>query len=350
MKKSLLWILVVVIAATMVVSFSLAGCKAEAPAEEAAEAKKPEDIKLGYICKMLTHPWFIQEGWGCQQKCDELGVQYEAVDTNLDDEENMAAIENFITREFDGIAVVTPNIGQGAAISRKCEEAGVAFILIDSATEEDEDGNIIPMVEMPSFDGGVMGGEALAEIAKERGFFDEGNIVKVLAIDIPTINVCHDRAMGYKQGLLENCPELAEEDFIIGDSETGMYEDDLEIASAVINANPEATHWIFAGLNDDCGIAPLQILQEIGFDMDNALACGLGGNELSLDKFASGCTNYICVFMPSDEEGAAAMQQLYDNITKGDPLEHQYVPGKICTWENYLESDFFPNGKLKSEQ
>ena len=196
MKKSLLWILVVVIAATMVVSFSLAGCKAEAPAEEAAEAKKPEDIKLGYICKMLTHPWFIQEDWGCQQKCDELGVQYEAVDTNLDDEENMAAIENFITREFDGIAVVTPNIGQGAAISRKCEEAGVAFILIDSATEEDEDGNIIPMVEMPSFDGGVMGGEALAEIAKERGFFDEGNIVKVLAIDIPTINVVHDRAMG----------------------------------------------------------------------------------------------------------------------------------------------------------
>ena len=351
-------IMIMVLVVTFLMAFSLYSCKAEAAeevveevaeevAEEAVEEETTDasDIKLGYICKMLTHPWFIQESWGCEQKCAELGVQYTAIDSDLDDEQSMAAINNLIAQEYDGLAVVTPNIGSGCAIDTLCKEAGVPWILIDSATEEDCDGNIIPMVEMPSFDAGVMGGEALAALAKEKGFFEEGNIVKVLAIDIPTINVVHDRALGYKEGIFSKCSELKEEDFIFADSVDGMFEDDLVVSSAVFNANPEVTHWIIAGLNDDCGIAPLQALREVGFDMDNAIACGLGGNELSLDQFNNGNENYICVVIASDKEGAAAMQQLYDNITKGTPLEHEYVPGSMASVDNYYE--FFPDGKLK---
>jgi len=343
MKKGFLILCAVLLLAGGITSVFAGGEqeKAEVSAEE-----KP--LKLGYVCKMLTHPWFIQEDWGCREKCKELGVEYASVDTNLDDEQTLAAVDNLIAQEFDGLAVVTPNIGLGCAIDRMCKEAGVAWILIDSATENDCDGNEIPMVEMPSFDGGVMGGEALADLAKKKGFFEAGNIVKVLAIDIPTINVVHDRALGYKKGLFDNCPDLKEENFIFADSVNGMFEDVLEVSSAVFNAHPDATHWIIAGLNDDCGIAPLQSLREAGFTMENAIACGLGGNELSLDQFKNGNENYICVVMPSDGEGAAAMQQLYDNITKGTPLKHEYVPGKIASVDNYLE--FFPNNKLKFEQ
>jgi L-arabinose transport system substrate-binding protein len=348
MKRNVL-ILCVVLFLVTGLAVVFAGGKQEAPKPAKTEAAKTEtkteDIKLGYVCKMLTHPWFIQEDWGCREKCKELGVEYASVDSNLDDEQTLAAVDNLIAQEFDGIAVVTPNIGLGCAIDRMCKEAGVAWILIDSATENDCDGNVIPMVEMPSFDGGVMGGEALAKLAKKKGFFDKGNIVKVLAIDIPTINVVHDRALGYKKGLFDNCPSLEDKNFIFADSVNGMFEDDLQVSSAVFNAHPDATHWIIAGLNDDCGIAPLQVLRENGFNMDNAIACGLGGNELSLDQFNNGNENYICVYMPSDGEGAEAMQQLYDNITKGAPLHHQYVPGKIVSVDNYLE--FFPGGKLK---
>jgi len=31
-------------------------------------------LKIGYVSKMLTHPWFIQESQGIEDECDELGI------------------------------------------------------------------------------------------------------------------------------------------------------------------------------------------------------------------------------------------------------------------------------------
>ena len=54
--------------------------------KEAAGGEAEEQVKIAYVCKMLTHPWFQEEEKGAEEKAEELGVEYFGIDANLDDE------------------------------------------------------------------------------------------------------------------------------------------------------------------------------------------------------------------------------------------------------------------------
>ncbi len=314
------------------------------PDNEAAQS----DLRFGYICKMLTNPWFIQEEWGIKQKCEELGIEYVGVDANLEDEQCMAAVDNLIAKEIDAIIICATNQGLGPAIAQKCEEAGVALITIDDSMV-DHNGKPIPHVGLPTMECGMLGGEALGKLAKERGFFEEGNVVKVMNIDLTTLSVTHERTLGYIEALKKECPELKDEDFIVQDTKDGMFESSLTTATAILNAHPEATHWIITGINDDGALAGLKVMEENNFNMDNVLACGLGGYELSLEEFKKGNSSYICIALEAHVEGMKAVEILYDYIVNGTEMpEATLVGGQIATVDNYL--DFFPNGKMVHQQ
>ncbi len=359
--KTSVRIVVLAVAAVFVMMVMLSGCGNTAAPEKKAEEtkaatakadeKKAEQpakkVRIGYISKMLTHPWFIQESMGLEKKAKELGADYVAIDANLKDEQCLAAVDNLIAQKIDALAICATNQGLGPVIAKKCKEAGIALCTIDDNMTDDE-GKPIPHVGMPTKEVGIIGGEALGKMAKENGFFKEGNVVKVLQIDVPTVSVFKPRLDGYKEGLQKLCPELKDADFIVQGGKDGMFDDNLKVASSIINANPKVTHWIITGANDDCALAPLKILQENKFNMENALACGLGGYELSLEQFKQGNKSYICTITQPDVEGEKAAQMLYDYVVSKKPMEEMtLVGGKIATVDNYLE--FFPGGKLKVE-
>lgn len=299
--------------------------------------------KIGYISKMLTHPWFIQEDWGLAKKAEELGLEYVSIDADLDDEKCLSAVDNLIAQGIHGLAICATNQGLGPAISRKCAEAGVILCTIDDSML-DHEGAQLPHVGMPTREVGILGGEALGEIALDRGFFSEGNVVKVMQVDVPNVSVIHDRVLGYQEGLLNKVDVLTEEDFVVQGSKDGMFEDSLNVASSMLNANPEVTHWIVTGANDDMALAPLKIFQEAGFNMDNVIACGLGGYELSLEEFKKGNKSYICIALQPDVEGMKAVEMMYDNLVNGTEMpENTFVSGTIATVDNWL--DIYPNGQ-----
>lgn len=339
----------------LVLSFAMsfvAGC-GTAPATDTkattnTDAAEPEkQVKIGYISKMLTHPWFIQESMGLEKKAKELGVEYISIDANLKDEQTLSAVDNLIAQKVDGIAICATNQGMGPVIAQKCKDAGIALCTIDD-NMKDGDSKDIPHVGMPTKEVGITGGEAMGKIANDRGYFKQGNVVKVLMIDVPTVSVFKPRLEGYKEGLMKTCPELKDSDFIIQGSKDGMFDDGLKIANSIINANPDVTHWIICGGNDDCALAPMKVLEEAKFNMDNTISCGLGGYELSLSEFKKGNKNYVCIVLQPDVEGEKAMQMLYDNVvSKKEMPAMTLVGGSIATADNYLT--FFPDGKLKTE-
>lgn len=340
MKRSLRVLsLVVVLVFTM--CFVMTGFKA-APAK-----KVKKQIKIGYISKMLTHPWFIQEAMGLKKKAQELGANYIQIDANLKDDQCLAALDNMIAQNIDALAICATNQGMGPVIAQKCKEAGIALCTIDD-NMKDGNGKDIPHVGMPTKAVGVTGGLAMGKIANQRGYFKKGNVVKVLMIDVPTVSVIKPRLDGYKEGLMKTCPQLKSSDFIIQGSKDGMFEDDLKIASSIVNAHPEVTHWIICGANDDCALAPMKVLQEAKFNMDNTIACGLGGYELSLAEFKKHNKNYICIVLQPDVEGENAVQILYDNVVSKKPMPKlTLIGGSIATSDNYLT--YFPGGKLKTD-
>ncbi len=352
MKKSLK-LLSLFLIVVFALSIGLAGCGSQkAGSSEATTTAKVQEttkaategttapakkLKFGYISKMLTHPWFIEEDSGLKAKAAELGIDYVSIDANLKDEACMAAIDNLIAQKVDAIAIVTTNQGLGPAIVKKAAEAGIPLVTVDDSMK-DENGKQVPHIGFAVKELAEKAGEALGKIANDKGWFKEGNVVKVMQIDMPQLSVVHDRTIGYQEGLKKVVPQLKDSDFIVQGSETGMFDKNLPIASAILNAHPEVTNWIVSGINDDGALAPLKIFQEAKFNMDNVIASAFGGYELAQAEFEKGNKNLIAVGMPAFVEGQMAVQTLYDYIVNKKPLpEMTSVPTQMVTADNYKE-------------
>ena len=358
MKKTLLWLLVITVILSFVITFSAVGCKQEeaaaeeetaeeeaAPAEETAEEEVAEeeapamDLTFGYISKLLTHPWFMAESAGIEKFCDENGIEYIALDANMDDEKCLEMVDQLINQGIDALMICATSQGIGPAIMQKCEDAGIPVVTIDD-TLMDQNDMAFPHVGMPTKEVGMTGGEALAAMATERGFFEDGNVVKVGNLTAAKLSVLMERTEGYTEAIAANTPLVDPDDFILVETEDGMMNNALPAANAIISANPDVTHWIFTGINDDCGIAAVRSAEELG--VENFISCGLGGYDLALEELAKGNDKFITIGLRPDNEGYAAAEELYMFLTAGTALQETiYVGGTIVNVDNYTESPFW---------
>lgn len=296
-------------------------------------ARADETVKIAYICKDLTNQWFVEVDKGLSKKCVELGIEYKAFDAKYNDEACLSAVDAAIDWGADAIGICTTNQVLGSRIARSCKNAAIPLITIDD-TMADDTGKPLPHVGMPSYEIGVLGGTALARMAKERDFFGSGNIVKVLQIDVPTLSVIGERLNGYTDALMAATP-LMKEDFIIVNSTSGMYDEDLVALNKVAMTLTEATHWLITGVNDDSAAACIDVLQQNGFSKNDILACGLGG--YMVDEFKEGNRNYITIVTQPHREGEKAAEMLYKFIKEGVELSDlTVVGGKVATLDNYM--------------
>ena len=177
----------------------------------------------------------------------------------------------------------------GPAVTDRLKAAKIPYVTINDNVKQ-SDGKDAPHVGIDTYGACFKGGEAMGKLAVKRGFFKAGNVVKIMSVDVSFKTFLHERTVGYQDGIIKNSP-LKKADCITMDNETGMFEQVLPVAQGIINAHPEVTHWLITGLNDDSAVAPLRALEEAGFDMDNVIACGLGGYSLSVDEFKKGNKN-----------------------------------------------------------
>ena len=306
-------------------------------------------LKFVYVCKQLSHPWFIQEEMGIQKACNELGIDYVGIDSDNNDEKCLQDIDNAFSMQADALLLCITNQSMGPNVANMCENEGIPLVTIDDNIQK-EDGTQVAHVGMPTKEVGTLGGEALGKAATEKGFFENDANVKVMQINIPTNTVFGPRLDGYKEGLMSTTP-LTEDDFIRVDASdaTAEYEGNMQVAAPVITAHPEVDYWIITGANDDCALAPMDVLKEQGFDMTHVLGCGLGGYEMSLERFKNGDDNYMAIVLQPDVEGYKAVYEAYENIVNQTPMEENtFVSGEIANSENYL--DYYPNGKLMTDQ
>ncbi len=338
-KRTLL-IAVVLLIAVLCASPLFARGKQEAPAAgEKEEMAAEEQVKIAYVCKMLTHPWFQEEERGAMAKADELGVEYIGIDANLDDEAFMQGVESALAQGVDGLMVCITDAEMGPSLSRMTEDAGIPLVAINDPFK-DHNGNDIPHVGVDTYNTCKMGGEAMAELAKEKGFFEAGNNVKVMSVNVSFKSFLHERTLGYQDGIMENSP-LGPEDMITEDNETGMFEQVLPVAQSIINANPGVTHWLVTGLNDDSAVAPLRALEEAGFNMDNVIACGLGGYSLSFEEFEKGNDGYLAIKLQPQQHGAEGVRVLYENIVENKAIERfTTTSGVVVGIDDYKNYDW----------
>jgi L-arabinose transport system substrate-binding protein len=278
-----------------------------------------KDVKIVYVCKMLTHPWFQEEDKGAKEMAKKLGVTYIGIDANLQDEAFMAGIESAITQKANGVMFCITDQAMGPAVTDRLKAAKIPYVTINDNVKQ-SDGKDAPHVGIDTYGACFKGGEAMGKLAVKRGFFKAGNVVKIMSVDVSFKTFLHERTVGYQDGIIKNSP-LKKADCITMDNETGMFEQVLPVAQGIINAHPEVTHWLITGLNDDSAVAPLRALEEAGFDMDNVIACGLGGYSLSVDEFKKGNKNYLTIKLQPQSHGSEGVRVLYEFITQKKPLK-----------------------------
>jgi ABC-type sugar transport system substrate-binding protein len=307
--------LVVVLTAVALIGLPLFA----AGTEDSGGAMEDDQIKVAYVVKMLTHPWFQAEDKGAREMAAELGIDYISIDANLDDEAFMQGVESALAQGVKGMAVCITDAEMGPAVyDMVVKEARIPLVTINDPFV-DSNGDPVPHVGLDTYGTCYIGGEAAAELAKERGFFAPGNVVKVMSVNVSFKSFLHERTMGYQTAIIDNTP-LTEEDMITEDNETGMFEQVLPVAQSILNSHPEVTHWIVTGLNDDSAVAPLRVFEEAGFPMENVIAVGLGGYSLSYEEFSKGNKNYLAIKLDPESHGAQGVRVLYESITSGDPI------------------------------
>jgi ABC-type sugar transport system substrate-binding protein len=363
LKRKAFYLVTCILVVALVFGLSLAGCKsttttttvaAETTTTVAAEtttttvaaetttAAAAKTFKFGYISKLLTHPWFTAESAGIEKFCKENGIEYVSADANMDDEKCLQLVDELITQKIDALMICATSQGIGPAIVEKCTKAGIPVLTIDD-TLLDSAGKQLNHVGLPTKEVGIMGGEALAKLAKEMGFFDDAkNVVKVMNLTSPKLSVLMERTEGYTEALKKNTPLTKDSDYILVDTKDGMLNNALPACNAVVSANPKVTHWIATGINDDCGIAAVRTCEELGIAATNYISCGLGGYDLALEELAKGNASFITIGLRPDIEGYTAGEEMYKFLKDGTALkEYIEVGGTMVNVDNYKESPFW---------
>lgn len=118
MKKSLLWLLIVVLTTSMVIAFPLAGCKKESVAveeevteEEASDEESAEEemtekkVVIGAAMVDVTNPFFVDVIKGGDQMAAAMNAEVIWKSSEGSLEKQIALIENFVEQNVDAIFI-----------------------------------------------------------------------------------------------------------------------------------------------------------------------------------------------------------------------------------------------------
>ena len=304
----------------------------------AAMAEQGKAFKFAYICKQLNDEWFSAEDEGMKNAAAELGVEYVGYDVNNDNERCMLTVESVIAEGFDGVMMCIPDVGISTAVAKRFEENNIPLLAIDDYIE-DEDGNqLVPYLGVPTYTIGYSTGLALAQAALDRGFFDEGNVVKVMALTMASTPTVNDTVLGHIAAIREIAGDKMTDDMVITvDCKDGSFDQSIIGATATFNANPDVTHWIIPTGDDYIAFAAVKMLIENQFDFKNAAVCGNGAYTPSKEVFEMGgdiANSYMSAKFFPWEEGDAAIRILYDYCANGTP-----IPWDTRVGEGYVSID-----------
>ena len=127
-------------------------------------------IKIVYVCKMLTHPWFQEEDKGAREMAAKLGVDYIGIDANLDDEAFMQGIESAIAQGASGIMICITDQAMGPTVTDRVRGAGLPLVTINDNIL-DSDGKAVPHVGIDTYEEVVRLGSEYGIVKKAGAWY-----------------------------------------------------------------------------------------------------------------------------------------------------------------------------------
>ncbi len=315
---------------------SLANCGAEPAEMPAAEAAAPEELLFVAINKSADQQYFIDLQNSFVETAESLGAQAKKFDAKLEPGLGVSLVNDAISAGAQGIAITVPDQTIGPAIAQAAADAGVVLIATDDGIV-DENGDSVPFVGFDGKDMGKKVGEAAAALLTESGWLNDAEAnVGVLSVEVQTLSVCNDRTDNEKAAIIAvGVPE----DQVFPVPYTGEALSAQDAAGPIITANPEITHWVVFGCNDEGVLGTLNALATAGYAPDNIIGVGLGAYEACKFWAADQPSGFKAgLFISGLDVGNTAATVLYDAVVNGvEPPESTYAPTTIVDPSNYTD-------------
>ncbi len=341
-KRKMCITICLVIATCLLAAFPVTG--SGTPENEGAK------VKIGYVCKIKTMDWFLNEEQGIKDfcamndDCEYIG----GIDADMDMEVFIAGVEELITKGANALALVVPNPVIGPTISKIAYSSNVKMVTIDDRFQ-DGDGKYIPHIGMDGVQAGQIAGENAVKYMQENGFdkADDGS-VHIYSMAIDQLPACKDRNDGFEEVIKENLKNWNwERDYTRLDYGTGSaaVENAANSAAQVMQANPDVKVWIVYGCDDSSAVGATIAMKERNISTDS-ISIPQNGSSPVITEWEKGnpyikfsITQYAWV------HGWLGAQKLYNGIVNGEAPELiTYSPAIAITPEDAKK--MYPDGKV----
>ncbi|MBA7508561.1 hypothetical protein ES705_00493 [subsurface metagenome] len=198
MKKSLLWIVVMVLSVSMLAAFSLAGCEEEAVVEEAVVEEEvveeevveeevpavPEVIRIGWTPPDITGVFRTATDYFIISAADAMdaGIMVDIVSqapiSHTAFGEQVAIIEDFVARGVDVIAISPIEVKVVIPAIQKANEAGIPVIIVN-LLEPIEGVEVASYIGFDNVEAAVISAYALVDYFGGPGLLGTGEEVTI---------------------------------------------------------------------------------------------------------------------------------------------------------------------------
>ena len=331
MKKSLLWILIVVMSMILITTFSLIGCKEEAAlTEEAAEeeaapeAKKITEATITYTSEI---EWFYILEQNYKAVADELGMELIQVDPKADPQSQVDLIEQMTQKGVDAILIspVDPQVIK-AAVEEAIAEG--IFVLIQGQERE-----TVPWSTANfGYDEKQMGtltGEIAAAAVTEK--YPDATEIKLAVLGDPGWASSGIRMGGAKEAVINGLPNVDVE-IVIDDVMGSTIETATNVIESALQQHPDLR--VVVGINDDAAIGSVGAMQSQGIDViKEGCIAGAGNNKGTWPYIDRG---EILGSVDLNHRGTAevALNAVVDLVNGKEVLEMMYIDMIKVTNEN----------------
>lgn len=347
MKKSLAFVLSILMLLTVMVGCNNGSSPSEAPATGAPATDTPpgteapaepegDEITIAGIYKSGDQQWFIGEGEAAKQKCLEMGAaEFTYVDVKLDPNLYLQAIDEAITKGVDGILTCPPDQKMSKQVVDMCAEAGIPVIACDDALQDENGEFLAPFVGIDAYAIGKAVGEWTADYVEENEM--TGDDVGVLYLTANTVSSCVPRTEGEMEVWAERFPDWPAEQTFEADY-TGPQDEAFNQAAAIFTANPQIAKWVIMTINDEGAAGATRALEQAGLDKD-AVVVGIGGYLAKLEFQKEGGSAFkATAFINYVDVGAISAERLMTYLIDGGeiPMDTR-TPAVMITADNYIE-------------
>lgn len=288
----------------------LAGCNS-------AGSKAEDEIVIGASLLTQAHPFQVAIKEAIEKESANQGIKVDVSIADQDLNRQIAAIEDFITKQVDAIILVPVDSDGIMGAVNKAKEANIPVITVDIKANGVE---VDSHIATDNYSGGLIAAEAMAKYLNGEG--------EVGLITYPEVQSVRDRIAGFKDNAV-NHPGLN----IVTELPGRTREEAKTASEDMLTANPNLKG-IF-GFGDDMALAATAAISERGSD---AVVIGFDGLEEAQNSVMEENAFKAVVVQFPDKMGEVAVQNAV-KVINGETVEKEMpiTPGLYIQGEGFVD-------------